>query len=128
MWRREKWYGSTADVCHSLVQPPANVISLGYRYLEREHRTVSQSIFSRLRPLLDAKMSCCNWFVREAIDRLWLISCWRCGLELREGCRSNVEDEMPGWQYVVLFFVLIFGTFKISSVCTESSRRFSVIG
>lgn len=65
MWRREKWYGSTADVCHSLVQPPANVISLGYRYLEREHRTVSQSIFSRLRPLLDAKMSCCNWFVRS---------------------------------------------------------------
>lgn len=31
-------------------------------FREGEHRTVSQSIHSRLRPLLDAKMSrYCNW-------------------------------------------------------------------
>lgn len=49
-------------------------------------------------------------------------------LAVRVGTEGGLQIECRGWQYVVLFFVLIFGTFKISSVCTESSRRFSVIG
>lgn len=46
VWRREKWYGSTADVCHCLVQPPADVISLGYQYLERGNTVLLVNLFT----------------------------------------------------------------------------------